>query len=112
MDYKRLGARIREERTKAHLTQERLAETVGVSTVFLGQIERSERKLSLSTLISIANALGVSIESLLKDSLEYDSDVLDHEISALLKGRTREEKELLLDVAKSIFGRLKDNTLQ
>ena len=40
MDYIALGQRIREERLKLNLTQEKLAEDVGVSTTYIGQIER------------------------------------------------------------------------
>ena len=41
MDYHALGKRIREERLRLNLTQEKLAEEVGVSTAYIGQIERA-----------------------------------------------------------------------
>ena len=40
MDYQALGKRIREERLKLHLTQEKLAEDIGVSNTYIGLIER------------------------------------------------------------------------
>ena len=40
MDYTRLGKRIKEERLRLNLTQEKLSEKVGISTAYLGQIER------------------------------------------------------------------------
>ena len=42
MDYNRLGKRIKEERLRLNLTQEKLSEKVGISTAYLGQIERGE----------------------------------------------------------------------
>lgn len=39
-----LGRRIREERLKLNLTQEKLAEDVNLSMAYIGQIERGERK--------------------------------------------------------------------
>ena len=35
-----LGKRIREERLRLNLTQERLSEDIEISTAYLGQIER------------------------------------------------------------------------
>ena len=42
-----LGRRIREERLKLNLTQEKLAEDVNLSMAYIGQIERGERSLTL-----------------------------------------------------------------
>ncbi|MBQ4326972.1 MAG: helix-turn-helix transcriptional regulator, partial [Clostridia bacterium] len=50
MDYTALGKRIREERLKLNLTQEQLAEDVDLSTAYIGQIERGERRVSLENL--------------------------------------------------------------
>ena len=40
MEHQSLGKRIREERLKLNLTQEKLAEDVNLSTAYIGQIER------------------------------------------------------------------------
>ena len=48
MDYIALGRRIKEERLKLNMTQERLVEEVNLSTSYIGQIERGERKLTLT----------------------------------------------------------------
>lgn len=69
MDYVGLGRRIKSARRAQSLTQERLAETVGISLSFLGHIERGSRKASLDTLVKLANTLGESLDDLLKDSL-------------------------------------------
>ena len=112
MDYKRLGKRIRDERIRVYKTQEQLAEMVEVSHVYVGQIERAERKLSLETLVKIANALNVSIESLLRDSLIQLSELIDQEVSALVSNRTYEEKLLVLDTVKAMLSHLKDNSVR
>lgn len=71
MDLKKLGKKIRNERTKRHMTQEKLAESIGISVSFLGHIERGSRKASVETLVSIANALQVGMDYLLGELLEY-----------------------------------------
>ncbi len=70
MDYLRLGQRIRRQRKLMGLTQKEVAERAGISLPFYGHIERGTRKASLETTVDIANALGVSTDMLLQDSLD------------------------------------------
>ncbi len=70
MDYLRLGQRIRRQRKLMGLTQKEVAERAGISLPFYGHIERGTRKASLETTVDIANALGVSTDILLQDSLD------------------------------------------
>ena len=58
MEQKTLGGRIREERLKLNLTQEKLAEDVNLSMAYIGQVERGERSLTLDNLVAVANRLG------------------------------------------------------
>ena len=55
MNYKDLGRRIRMLRQKQHMTQERLAEEIDMSSSFLGHIERGTRIASLETLVKVCN---------------------------------------------------------
>ena len=57
MDYFALGKRIRKRRVEQGMTQEQLAQQVGVTTSFIGHLERGSRKASLETLVALANAL-------------------------------------------------------
>ena len=63
MNYTRMGMKIRMYRRMLGLTQEQLAESVSVSTSFIGHIERGTRKASLETLEGICIALKVSMDS-------------------------------------------------
>ena len=49
LDYRAIGLRVRGLRQQQELTQESLAELVGVSPSFVGHIERGEKKASLET---------------------------------------------------------------
>ena len=71
LDYIALGKRIKKERKAQKMTQEDLASRAGISLSFLGHIERGTRKASLDTLVNIANALMVSTDMLLQESLSY-----------------------------------------
>ncbi len=65
MDYMLLGKRVRIRRNVLAFTQETLAEMIGVSTSFVGHIERGTRKLSVETLYLLCKALDTSADFLL-----------------------------------------------
>lgn len=108
MDYVRLGSRIREERLKLRLTQEKLAEDIGISDSYMGQIERGERSLALDTLVTLANRLGVTVDYLLSDSVKVNDEGLLNEWLQIMDGRTSKEKRMALDVIKVMLGHLDD----
>ena len=86
MDYIALGKRIRARRMELNWTQERLANEISVSTSFIGHIERGSRKASIDTLVLLANAMEVSTDVLLEDSLVVP-DSLIKPVRRLTKGQ-------------------------
>ena len=109
MDYIYLGKRIREERLKAHLTQEQLAEYSDISLSYMGQIERGERNVTLETLLRICNCLKVSVDFLLKDSYKADEDNTVNQFKQLISNKSFDEKQMAIDVLKTIFNHI-DNS--
>lgn len=103
MNRKSLGNRIRTERKRLNLTQEQLAECIGVSSTYVGLIERGERSVTLEILILIANTLHVSIDYLLMDSVEVSSDSNFSLMKKLWQQATPSEQTLLIEIAKSIL---------
>jgi len=61
---KLLGKRIKELRKSANLTQEKLAEMIGIETTSLSGIESGRHFPSMVTLEKIANILNVEIKAL------------------------------------------------
>lgn len=93
MDYKDFGSRVRAARRQQSLTQERLAEKVGISASFLGHIERGTRVASLETLVDLCNALNVAPEYLLRASLgSYDQH--------MPKGLSDEDRSKLVEILR------------
>ena len=64
IDYESIGRRVREKRRERHLTQETVAELAGISSSFVGHIERGEKIPSLQTMVRIGEALNVSLDYL------------------------------------------------
>lgn len=101
MDYGQLGKRIRDERLLLRLTIDQLAERVNKSSNYIGQIERNDGKPSLETVVDIANALGTTVDSLLRDSLtSAGADPVVRELHALLARVDPAGQAFLLDVVK------------
>ena len=69
LDYQAIGVRIRRLRKERGLTQQTLAEMSGQEPSNISHIERGATKLSLPTLVSVANALEVTVDQILCDSL-------------------------------------------
>lgn len=95
-----MGKRIRDERLLLRLTLEQLAERVSKSSNFIGQIERGDRKMSLETLVDIANALGTTVDSLLKDNIQPYNGGVAREMNMLLYNMDDTGKSFVLDIAK------------
>jgi len=106
MDYRALGRRIREERQKLNLTQERLAEDVDLSTAYVGQIERGERSLTLESLVRLVNRLGITIDYLLSDTVIPRNEALNSLWLQLMGGRSESEKLLAVNMIKLMFNHL------
>jgi transcriptional regulator with XRE-family HTH domain len=72
IDYKSIGERIRFQRRKMDITQEKLSEMADVSTSFIGHIERGEKKPSVETVAKICECLEMDIEYCLFGSFKSD----------------------------------------
>jgi len=106
MDYKKLGARIRQERQRLHLTQAALAEAIDVSTTYMGAIERGERSLTLDTLVRLVGRLGVTIDYLLADSVSGETDIVVEQFKQIIDGHAPEHQQMALDVLRTLFRHL------
>lgn len=93
MDFYLLGHKIRKLRNSQHLSQASLAEIIDVSTNYIGQIERGDRKPSLETLVALCNALHTSMDYMLSDSLQSQEDQISLDILSKLSSLSLEEKK-------------------
>lgn len=64
-------------RKQLRLSQEKLAELSGLSTNYIGEIERTNRKVTIDTIEQIANGLNID-PSLLLTNRKSDSTTLYH----------------------------------
>lgn len=62
-----LGDTIRNFRKKAGFTQEQLAEKADLHHNFIGEVERGNMEISLTSLLKIAKALKVKVRELVQE---------------------------------------------
>ena len=59
------GKKVREERMKKGISQERLGELAKVHRTYIGMIERAEKNITLTNMEKIARALGRKVNELI-----------------------------------------------
>ena len=65
MPHGQLGGAIKKARNYKNLTQEKLAELIGVTTEHVQQLESERRNPSVELLLTIADTLDMSVDALL-----------------------------------------------
>lgn len=101
IDYDIIGKRIKELRLKKKMTQAVLAELSGVEPSNISHIERAATKLSLPTLVSIANALGATLDELVYNNLNASAHVSAGIINELLSDCTPAELASIAELIRT-----------
>ena len=100
-----LAKKIREERTKAGLTLDELAEKAGLSKTYLWELEQDEagvKRPSADVVLKIADALSLTIADLMglptvkvqKESVNIPKSLFDFRDQQLLMGNKLSDKDL------------------
>ena len=103
MKYDTIGMNIRQYRMAKNLRQEDIAERTGLSTNYIGMIERGEKIPSLERFIDIANALHVSADQLLADVLDTGYTVKTSLLTDKISKLSTEERERVYAVIEALI---------
>lgn len=106
MDYYQIGQKIRKYRKACGLSQEQLAEKIGISVTHMSHIETGNTKLSLQVFVDIANALEVQTDDLLFDDVSYRKSSFN-EFADILDNCSETQIHIITDIAKSAKTALK-----
>lgn len=87
----RLKDRVRELRTGQNLTLKNLAEATGLSVSYLSDVERGRTNPSLKSVDLLADALGVSVNSLLT-GVEFMEEPSEEDLPAGLRELVNDEE--------------------
>ncbi|MDE7422544.1 MAG: helix-turn-helix domain-containing protein [Lachnospiraceae bacterium] len=101
LDFKSIGKRIKIARIKCNITQEILANKIGITPQHVSNIETGNSSVSLPTLVAIANLLKVSVDELLCDTILISKQVFEKEAKELFSDCNEYEIRVLVDVLKA-----------
>ncbi len=101
MDYYAIGQRIRKIRKAHNLSQEELAEKVGISTTHMSHIETGNTKLSLPVLVDLAAFLEVHTDELLYDATSVDRSEAVEEIIHILDSCNTQQIRIITDIVRA-----------
>lgn len=107
LDYKAIGKRIKIARIRTDITQEKLAEIVNLSSSHMSNIETGTTKVSLTTIVVIANALSVTVDDLLCDNIVRAKPQFENDIKLLLDDCDDYEIRIVKDLLAAIVSTLK-----
>lgn len=102
MKYFDIGQRIRRYRKACGLSQEALAQKVGISVTHMSHIETGNTKLSLPVLAKIAEELSVGTDALLSDALKPDKAKLSAEVQEILDSFEIDELPVAVEVLRAL----------
>lgn len=96
-----LGERLRTYRTRAGMTQMKLAEKAGIHHTYIGQLERGEKNATLDTIEKVARALDISFETLFEVLVDGNTtNKAAKEVYELVTSQPTKEQQALLDLVK------------
>ena len=102
LDYKAIGKRIKIARIKADMTQEMLAEKIELSPTHLSNIETGTTRVSLTTIVSIANGLGITVDDILCDNVIKARVQIENDIAEILNDCDEYEIRMIKDMAVAL----------
>lgn len=103
VQYNSIGKNIRRFRTEKKMRQEDLAERAGLSTNYIGMVERGEKIPSLESFIGIVNALGVSADMILADVLDTGYEIKHSLLNDKLKSLSKHDRERIYAVIDTMI---------
>lgn len=102
IDYYAMGQRIRQVRKARGLSQDQLAEQVGISTVHVSHIENANTKLSLPVFVRLTEVLQVPADELLQGAAPVRRQQAEGDILRLLEGCDLQQLQILRDVLRAV----------
>lgn len=107
MNKKALGKRIRQARSNVGMSPQTLCDLVGLSSdTYVMQLERGEKTPKVETLVKIANALKISADNLLCDSLNIKVASMDDDLCGRIQNLSSDYQRFVLALVDEMTTRM------
>lgn len=93
-----MGDRVKELRKKRRLTQEQLAEKIGVSLQYVSEIERGLSMPSMQVFLKLLEVLDASADYLLRDMVSCANPYGDKQIATRLERLSPKQRQALMAI--------------
>lgn len=91
------GQKLKKARETIGLTQEKVAEYLGLGPRYISDIERNKTKGSIDTLIKLCNIYNISPNDLLSEYIYFDIDTTNIDLCGFYS-LNKEHKNIILDL--------------
>lgn len=108
MNSESFGKRLNKVRKEQHLTSEKLSEKCAINAVYIRQIESASRIPSLPVFVDICNALHISPNYLLDDSLETNEQEQFDSLWKRIRSLTPKQVSLVTAMIETMVDKLEE----
>lgn len=106
INYIKVGFRIKSEREIFGMTREDFSGILGISSYFLGQVERGERRMSVNGYINVCECLHISMDSLFSKQANNNTSNNTNDIYSLLNKCSEKEISVIESIINSTLPHL------
>lgn len=110
INYALIGKRVRETRKQQNISQMKLAELTGLSVSYISHIETAHKRASLSSLMHISDALGITMDELLNGNQMYNPAEYQTDIDLVMSDCSSNEKRLIYELVSATKSILRSNS--
>ena len=98
INYESIGKIIRDLRISRNITQEKLAEMMDLSVSHIRNIESNNARVSLPVIVEFANIFKVSVDFLLRDSLDNKKTTDTNTYLEIIKNYIEKQLKILIKI--------------
>lgn len=109
IDYASIGYKIRQARKSKGVTQEQLAEAVGVGVTHISHLETGAGTVSLKVFVAIVNYLDCSVDELLCKEVQNARPLVNNWLTELVEDCDSTEIKIITDTVASLKRTLRKN---
>ena len=109
IDFASVGKKVRTIRLSKGVTQEQLAEAVGVGVTHISHLETGTAKVSLKVFLAIVNFLECSADEILCKEISTARPIVDHWLVELVADCDQTEIKIIADTVATLKQTLRKN---
>ena len=111
IDYASIGQKIKQKRLQKGITQEQLAEAVGVGVTHISHLETGNGTVSLKVFLAIVNHLESSADEILCKEIHTARPLVDHWLAELVSDCNQTEVKIISDAVIMLKDTLRKNVV-